>query len=143
MSSLYSRVNIKEYISVVLSSLYSSQHKGIPFCCLVSSSLYSRVKIKEYLSVVLSRHLWYNCIFFNFIYYWGHRGRDRMVVGFTTYAISAYHHCCCEFESRSGRGVQHYLIKFVSDLGHVSGFLRVLRFPPPKKLTTTISLKYC
>jgi hypothetical protein len=32
-----------------------------------------------------------------------------MVVGFTTtYAISAYHHWCCEFESRSGRGVQHY-----------------------------------
>jgi len=24
---------------------------------------------------------------------WGHRGRDRMVVGFTTtYAISTYHH---------------------------------------------------
>jgi len=37
--------------------------------------------------------------------------RDRMVVGFTTtYAISAYHHWCCEFESRSGRGVQHYVI---------------------------------
>jgi hypothetical protein len=31
----------------------------------------------------------------------GHRGRDRMVVGFTTtYVISAYHHWCCEFESR-------------------------------------------
>ena len=29
-------------------------------------------------------------------------GRDRMVVGFTaTYAISAYNHCGCEFESRS------------------------------------------
>jgi hypothetical protein len=27
------------------------------------------------------------------------RGRDGMVVGFTTaYAISAYHHQCCEFE---------------------------------------------
>jgi hypothetical protein len=39
---------------------------------------------------------------------------DHMVVGFTTiYAISAYHHWCCEFESRSGRGVQHYVIKFV------------------------------
>jgi len=26
------------------------------------------------------------------------RVRDRMVVGFaTTYAISAYHHWCCEF----------------------------------------------
>jgi len=43
----------------------------------------------------------------------GCRGCDRMVVGFTTtYAISSYHHWCCEFESRSGRGVQHYVIKF-------------------------------
>jgi hypothetical protein len=34
------------------------------------------------------------------------RGRDRMVVGFTTtYAITAYHHQNCEFESRSSRGV--------------------------------------
>ena len=31
----------------------------------------------------------------------GCRGRDPMLVGFTTtYAISAYHHWCCEFESR-------------------------------------------
>jgi len=38
-----------------------------------------------------------------------------MVVWFTTtYAISAYHHWCCESESRSERGVQHYVIKFVS-----------------------------
>ena len=57
----------------------------------------------------------------------GRRGRNRKVVGFTaTYAISAHHHCCCEFESRSGRGVQHYAIKFVSDLRQVGGFLRVL-----------------
>ena len=36
------------------------------------------------------------------------RGRDHMVVGFTTtFALSAYHHWCCEFESRSERGVQH------------------------------------
>ena len=54
----------------------------------------------------------------------GRRGRDRMVIGFTiTYAIGAYHHCCCEFESRSGRGVQHYVIKFVSDLWQIGGFL--------------------
>jgi hypothetical protein len=47
----------------------------------------------------------------------GHHGSDRMVVEFTTtYAISAYHHWCCEFETRSGRGVQHYVIKFVSNL---------------------------
>jgi hypothetical protein len=56
----------------------------------------------------------------------GRRGRDRMVVWFTTtYAISAYHNWCCEFESRSGRGVQHYVIMFVSDLRQVGGFLRV------------------
>jgi hypothetical protein len=62
--------------------------------------------------------------------------RDHMVVGFTTtYAISAYHQWCCEVESRSGRGVQHYVIKFVSDLRQVSGFLRV---PPPINLTATI-----
>ena len=34
--------------------------------------------------------------------------------------------------------IQHYVIKFVSDLQQVSGFLRVLRFPPPIKLTATI-----
>jgi hypothetical protein len=67
------------------------------------------------------------------------RGSDRMVVGFTTtYAIRAYHHWCCEFESRSGRGVHHYVIKFVRDLRQVDGFLWVLRFPPPIKLTATI-----
>jgi hypothetical protein len=66
------------------------------------------------------------------------RGGDRVVVGFTTTsAISVFHHWCCEFESRSGRGVQHYVIKFVSDLRQVGGFLRVLMFPPPIKLTAT------
>ena len=36
----------------------------------------------------------------------GHRGRDSMVVGFTTSrAINAYHHCSCEFEPRPWRGV--------------------------------------
>jgi hypothetical protein len=30
------------------------------------------------------------------------------------------------------------VIKFVSDLRQVGGFLRVLRFPPPIKLTATI-----
>jgi len=40
------------------------------------------------------------------IYVGGHRGRDRMVVGFTTTcAISAYHHLSFEFEFRSWRSV--------------------------------------
>ena len=63
----------------------------------------------------------------------GRRERDRMAVGFTTaYAISAYHHYSSEVYSI------HYVIKFVSDLRKVGGFLRELRFPPPIKLTATI-----
>ena len=70
----------------------------------------------------------------------GRRGCDRMVVGFTTtYAISSQHHWCCEFESRPGWGVQHYVMKLISDFRQVGGFLRVLRFPPPIKLTVTIN----
>ena len=34
--------------------------------------------------------------------------------------------------------IQHYVIKFVSNLRQVGYSLRVLRFPPPIKLTTTI-----
>ena len=70
---------------------------------------------------------------------WGDCSRDRMIGGFkTTYAIGAYHHRCCEFESRSGRVVQHYVIKFVSDLQQVGGFLRVLRLSPQINMTATI-----
>jgi hypothetical protein len=42
---------------------------------------------------------------------------------------------------QAGRGVQHYVIEFVSDLRQVDGFLRVLRSPPPIKLTAKIQLK--
>jgi hypothetical protein len=74
----------------------------------------------------------------------GRRGRDCMVVELTaTYAISAYHHWCCELVSRSGRGVQQYVIRFVTDLRQVGGFIRVLRFPPPIKRPATIWLKSC
>jgi hypothetical protein len=70
----------------------------------------------------------------------GRRGHDNIVAGYTTiYAISAYHHSSCEFESLSGEVylIQQYVIKFVSDLLQVCGFLRVLWFSPPKKLTTS------
>ena len=33
--------------------------------------------------------------------------------------------------------IQHYVIKFVSDLQQVGGFHRVLRFPPSIKMTAT------
>jgi len=67
------------------------------------------------------------------------RGRDRIVVEFT---IIVYHCNSCEFEPCSWWCVLDttLLIKFVSDLWQVDGFLRVLRFPPPIKLTATIFL---
>ena len=47
--------------------------------------------------------------------------------------------CNC---SRSGEAysIQHYVIKFVSDLRQVGGFLQILRFPPPIKLTATAEI---
>ena len=55
--------------------------------------------------------------------------RDRVVVGFTTtYGISdgeVYH-------------IQHFMIKFVSDMREVVGFLPKLRFPPQITLIATI-----
>jgi hypothetical protein len=67
----------------------------------------------------------------------GHRGHDRMVVDLqllmqlvpiTTKVVSLnpVHH--------EVYLIQHYVIKFISDLQQVSGFLQVLRFPPPIKL---------
>ena len=38
--------------------------------------------------------------------------------------------------------IQHYVIKCVSGLRQVGGFLWVLWFPPPIKLTATIWMKY-
>ena len=52
--------------------------------------------------------------------FWGCCSRDRIVVHSKVYSI------------------KHYVIKFVSDLQQVGGFLWVLRFPPPIKLTITI-----
>ena len=34
--------------------------------------------------------------------------------------------------------IQHYVMKSINDLQQVGGFLKVLRFPPTIKLTTTI-----
>ena len=71
-------------------------------------------------------------------------GRNHMVVGFTTtYAIHAYHMFTTNFVSLNPtRGevysVQQYVIKFVSDLQQIRGFLLVLLLPPPLKLTATI-----
>ena len=69
----------------------------------------------------------------------GRRGRDSMVVGFTTtYAISAYHTKVVNSNPVHGEvySIQYYVIQFVSIVRQASGFVRVLKFPLPIKLTT-------
>ena len=56
------------------------------------------------------------------------------------YLLTAFCLYACEFESSSGKvySIQHYVIKFVSDVRQVGGFVLVIRFHPPIKLTVTI-----
>ena len=80
---------------------------------------------------------------FQYFYYWFSRRNASCLLGpLITSPKKKINFICTnwipEFESLSGRGVQHYVIKFVSDLRHVGGFFRVLRFPPTIKLTATI-----
>jgi len=62
-----------------------------------------------------------------------------MVVGFTTIPVQSVLITTKVASSNPAHGevysIQHYVIQFVSDLRQVGGFLRVLWFPPPIKLT--------
>jgi len=72
----------------------------------------------------------------------GRHGRDCMVVGFTTTYICNQSQITTNVSSNPSHGevysIQHNVIKFVSDLWQVGGFLWVLRIHPSIKLTTTI-----
>ena len=59
-----------------------------------------------------------SCSFLCYIPQSGRRGRDRVVVGLTAYAINPYHHSVVRSNSSNGDvySVQHYVIKFVSKL---------------------------
>ena len=53
---------------------------------------------------------------------------------------SVYHYCSCEFKPIHGEvySIHHYMIKFVSDLRQDGGFLWILQFASPLKLTAMI-----
>ena len=93
---------------------------------------------------ILDRPFGFSQTFIHYLPVWsGRHGHDRMVVGFTTtWAITTK-----VVISNPVHGkvylIQHYVIKFISDLRQVCGFLRVLQFPSSIKLTATILLKYC
>ena len=71
-------------------------------------------------------------------------GRDRIVVGFTTtYALMQSVPITTNVTSSNpAHGevylIQHYVIRFVSDLRQVGGLLRVLWFHPPIKMIAKI-----
>jgi hypothetical protein len=66
--------------------------------------------------------IWWNgWVFFNL---WCRRGCERMVVGFTTtYAISAYQHWCCEFESIDVNRCPHHCNMTAGIYGHRSNLI--------------------
>ena len=72
----------------------------------------------------------------------GYRGCDRMIVDLQL-PVQSVHVTTKIVCSKPAHGevylIQHHVIKFVSDLGQVGGFLRAPLFPPPIKLTTTIN----
>jgi hypothetical protein len=65
----------------------------------------------------------------------GRHGHDLIVDGFTT-TVQSVPFSIKVVSSNPVRdevySIQHYVIKFVSDLRQVGGFLRVLQFPPPR-----------
>ena len=67
---------------------------------------------------VILESLSYSFISISLLTNGGRRGRDRQCLSLLS----------CEFGSWSGRGVQHYVIKFISDLWQIICFLRILRF---------------
>jgi hypothetical protein len=75
----------------------------------------------------LTEKIWFTLIFYSDSYnrVWGHRGPDRMVVGFiTTYTISTYITNVVSLNPVHGEmySIQHYVIEFLSDLRQVGGF---------------------
>jgi hypothetical protein len=69
--------------------------------------------------------------------HWDHV-RDCMVVGFTTTCAITTKVVSSNPIHDEVHPIQHYVIKFVSDLWQVCGFIRELQFPPTIKLTVTI-----
>ena len=68
------------------------------------SRFYSQTLVKYMVHLILSCSFYSLSCILIYNHTRGRRGRDRMVVELTAiYAISAHHHWCCVFESRSGR----------------------------------------
>ena len=93
--------------------------KRIAEFCFVLSDIYKNTKECEHLINMLVTHIYII------------RGRrDRMVVGFTKLHMQSVPITTKVVSSNTVHGevylIQHYMIKFVSDLGQVGGFLVVL-----------------
>jgi hypothetical protein len=133
---------IKYQFTCVYWKAVSLRCKQITFIICYNLSAISRIDTYRFFPVKI----------YMYMYLWlpvrDSRGRDRMVVGFTTTStcvISDYHNYRCELESWSWRGVLDTTLCDTVCQGLVTGlwFSPGLRFPPPIKPTGTIWLKYC
>ena len=60
-----------------------------------------------------------------------------VVIG-TDCSYKSNYHMITTATALGNKSIQHYVITVVSDVLQVGSFFRVLRFPPPIKLTITI-----
>ena len=128
------RVSYPEYLRLNMISLLSFQFSVLCFCVLFVLDLC--LVCAECCQCLLIAHSWSPLRFFSNIYSlftsmvgpswsWSY---GSWIYYYQLQSVPITTEWCCEFESRSGRGVQHYVIKFVSDLRQVSGFLH--NWPP-------------
>ena len=62
---------------------------------------------------------------------------EQRLVGLEWNQNNVFEWSTCLLAHGEGYLIQQYVIKFVSDLRQVGGFLQVLRFPPAIKLSAT------
>jgi hypothetical protein len=96
--------------------------------------------VKKGVSILMGIHyLLFICFWWGvFNAFQGRLGRGRIVVGLTQLPMQSVPITTIVVSSNATLALQHYVIKFVSDLQQANGFLRVLQFRSPIKFTATI-----
>ena len=116
---------------------FQSMQTHIPLCFVVFNVVYSIYICFDILSfVVVTLSTFSDAYVIK-----GHRGRDRMVVGFTLLPMQSVSITTNVASLIPANGemywIQYYVIKFISDLRQVDGFLWELQHHPQIKLTAT------
>jgi hypothetical protein len=94
--TIHTMIHKPQYLDVLSSEIEKSLYKICLLYIYKDTFIYIIQILYRYFSIISLEKTSKYCVFVSCRR--GRRGRDRVVVGFTTtYAISAYHHTSCEF----------------------------------------------